>query len=86
MLFRSQAKTATLPASEYAIGRGILHPELLKLEAGGGAPDLLNFPPRYQGHETALASACGVREVRDVGLHAVWTWIKQALGFRPATA
>ena len=81
-----QARTATLPAGDYAIGRSILHPELLKLEADGGAPDLLNFPPRYQGHESALASACGVREVRDVGLRAAWTWIKQALGFGPATA
>jgi len=80
-----QARTATLPSGDYAIGRGILHPELLKLEADGGAPDILNFPPRYQGHETALASACGVQDVRDVGLRAAWTWIKQTLGFGPAT-
>jgi hypothetical protein len=78
-------KTATLPAGRYAIGRGLFHPELLRVE-GGSAPDLLNFPPRFKGHEEALSAACGATEVRDVGLCAALTWIKQAIGFGPGTA
>ena len=77
-------KTATLPAGRYAIGRGLFHPELLRVE-GESAPELLNFPPRFKSHEEALAAACGVREVRDVGLRAALTWIKQAIGLKPAT-
>lgn len=78
-------KTATLPAGCYAIGRGLFHPELLRVE-GESAPDLLNFPPRFKGHEEALSAACGATEVRDVGLRAALTWIKQAIGFGPGTA
>lgn len=73
-------KSATLPAGDYAIGRGLLHPELLQL-GGEATPDLLNFPPRYRGHEPALAAACGVREVRAVGFCAALAWIKGVLGF-----
>lgn len=78
-------KTATLPPGQYAIGRGLFHPELLRLE-GESAPDYLNFPPRFKGHEEALAQACGAVEVRDVGFLAAWSWIRQALGFGKATA
>ena len=38
------------------------------------------------GHEEALAAASGIREVRDVGFCAAWTWIKQAVGLSSATA
>lgn len=76
-------KTATLPSGRYAIGRGVIHPELLRIE-DESAPDLLNFPPRFKNHEDALAAACGAKEVRDVGLCAALTWIKQALGFGAA--
>ena len=78
-------KTAALPAGQYAIGRGLFHPELLRLE-GESATDYLNFPPRFKGHEEALAQACGAVEVRDVGLLAAWTWIKRAFGFAPTAA
>jgi hypothetical protein len=74
------AKTAALPAGRYAIGRGLFHPELLYLE-GESVPGYLNFPPRFKGHEEALAQACGAAGVHDVGLLAAWAWIRRALGF-----
>ena len=78
-------KSATLPAGRYAIGRGMFHPELLRVE-GDSESGCLNFPPRYKGHEEALAQICGAAEVRDVGLLAAWSWIKRAFGFGAAAA
>ena len=78
-------KVATLPAGRYAIGRGMFPPELLRLE-GESESGCLNFPPRYKGHEEALARICGATEVRDVGLLAAWSWIKRAFGFGAVAA
>jgi hypothetical protein len=64
-----------LPAGAYAIGRGLLHAELLRVE-GEGSIDLLDFPPRYRTHEDALRQACGLAEIRPVGWVAAWQWVK----------
>jgi len=76
-------RTITLPQGSHAIGRGVLHPELLITE-GESSEDILDFPPRYNTHEDALAAALNLREVRPVGLRAAIHWLKSLLGFGPA--
>lgn len=76
------ARQADLPEGRWAIGRGLVHPELLRCEVAGGDEhwtDLLDFPPRYAGHEDVLSRVHGIPEVRDVGLRAVWAWLRRSL-------
>jgi hypothetical protein len=77
------ARTITLPANRHAVGRGFLHPELLEVTAEG-TDDILDFPPRYNTHESNLASGLGLAEVHDVGLRAAISWLKELLGFGTA--
>jgi sulfur transfer protein SufE len=74
-----RARTLSLPSARHAIGRGYLYSELLVTD-GEDATDILDFPPRYVGHESALAEALGLSEIRDVGLRAVFAWIRRTLG------
>jgi hypothetical protein len=60
-------RTVELPAGHYAVGRGILYPELMKVE-GDTTKTLFILPPRYKGHEMELARSAGLTDVRDVGL------------------
>ena len=78
-------RTVELPEGRYAIGRGFFHPELL-VEEDGSWPDVINFPPRCQSHEEALASIYGLKEVQDVGFMAAWSWFKSLFGGAPAPA
>jgi hypothetical protein len=66
-----------------AIGKGLLHPEVLRTDSGDSV-DLLDLPPRYRGHEQAVAAALGIASVEDVGLMAAWNWLRGLLGLRPA--
>jgi len=72
-------RTLTLPGDQYVIGRGLFCPELDRV-AEGKTTALFIFPPRYSTHEDALARACGLKEVRDVGVlkgvKAAWKWCK----------
>jgi hypothetical protein len=68
-------RTLSLPAAPHAIGKGFFHSELLETR-GDESDDILNFPPRYNSHEEELGGALGVNEVRDVGLRAMWAWLK----------
>ena len=74
-----------LPAAPHAIGRGLLHSELL-VTNGEESDDILNFPPRYNTHEREVAEALGLGEVRDVGLRAMWAWMRSVFAGRPARA
>jgi hypothetical protein len=78
-------RSTTVPAGRHEIGRGLIHPELLRID-GDTSTCVLNFPPRFKGGEVALASACDAAGIREVGLRAAITWIKSALGFGSATA
>jgi hypothetical protein len=60
-------RTLKLPADHYAIGRGIIYPEIMKVE-GETALTRFILPPRYKGHEMELGRSAGITEVRDVGL------------------
>jgi hypothetical protein len=74
-----------LPTGAFAIGRGLIHPELIRAE-GETWTDLLTFPPRCCGHEEALQVACGLAEIRPVGWVAAWLWIKGLFGATPGSA
>lgn len=76
-------RSLALNPKEISIGRGLLHPEILSVE-GGETTDILDLPPRYRGHEEAVASALRVPTVQDVGLRAAWNWLRGLLGFRAA--
>ena len=67
-----------LPLGRYALGRGFFHPELLRLDSDpqSDAVEVLHFPPRYSGHEPLLGQAYGITEIREVGLRALWAWLR----------
>lgn len=70
-------RSVELPAARYVIGRGLIYPTLLQVE-GTKSRALFALPPRYRGHEEAVARIYGVQEIRDVGLlkglKAIWRW------------
>jgi hypothetical protein len=76
------SRTLTLPIGDYAIGRGMLHPELLDL-SGDQETTVLDFPPRCRTHEEDLNRLYGLHGVRDTGLRAVWGWLKELFGTKP---
>jgi len=80
-----QKKTLTLPQGKYAVGRGLLYPEIMTVE-GEEEKTMLLLPPRYKGHESDLAHAYNITDIRDVGLlkgfKAIWNWMKNLCGFR----
>ena len=69
------ARATPLPAQRLAVGRGLFHPEILDV-GNDSTRELLNLPPRFKGHEDAVAQIYGIPEIRDVGLRAAWTWLK----------
>jgi hypothetical protein len=82
-----KARTLTLPAGRYAVGRGLFYPEIMALEGEKETTTLL-LPPRYRTHEEEVSRAYGFGEVRDVGLlkgfKVIWRWVRS--GFRPQPA
>jgi hypothetical protein len=79
--------TLTLPATQYAAGKGMFFLEILQLD-GDNTRIALLLPPRYRGHEYELVAIYGLAGVRDTGLLAAWSWLKTVLGFKtkiPAT-
>ncbi|HXG46751.1 MAG TPA: hypothetical protein VNO52_03940 [Methylomirabilota bacterium] len=77
-------RAVALPTGEYSVGRGLLHPSLLRRE-GATRREVLWWPPRFSGHEEALARAFDLGGVEDAGLRrgarAVWNWFKSLCGF-----
>jgi hypothetical protein len=78
-----------LPPGNYAIGRGLVYPELMQVE-GQSTRTILDLSPRYRTHEAELAKIYGLGEVRETGVikgfKAVWKWFRGLLGVgdRPA--
>src|SRR5262249_16328229 len=77
------ARALTLPAGQYAVERGLVFPELLKID-GQSARSTVVLPPRYLSHEEELARIYGLSEVQEVpvlrGFKAAWRWLKQLIG------
>jgi hypothetical protein len=75
-------RALVLPEGNYAISRGLLYSQIMKVEARGLTSALL-LPPRYRGHEEELVPLYGLAGVREAGLRAAFRWLKESLGFRP---
>lgn len=71
-------RSVMMPAGQYAVGRGLICPEIMLVE-GEQTKSLLAMPPRYKNHEAEIAQIYGIRDVRDVGLlkglKAIWNWV-----------
>lgn len=83
-LVRSERRTA-LPADGLAVGCGMLWPTVEYRASAGQDRTLLTLPPRYCGHERAVADTYAIRELRDVGLRRGWALVKELFrGSAPA--
>jgi hypothetical protein len=83
------ARKVVLPAGRYAVGRGLVYPEILQLDDELQRA-ILALPPRYLSHEEELTRLYALEEPRDVGVikgfKAVWLWLKELFGVRPRPA
>jgi len=72
-------RTLTLPAGTYAVGRGLLNPDVVQLE-GEWTRSTLTLPPRCLTHEEEVARIYELAGVRDAGMiksfKALWSWVK----------
>jgi hypothetical protein len=75
------ARTLELPEGRYEAGCGALYSELLMVQ-GEDTRTILLLPPRYRGHETELVKTYRLAGTREVGLRAMWAWLKGMFGFR----
>ena len=75
-------RALTLPEGSYAIARGLLYSQIMRVE-GQGLTSAMLLPPRYRGHEDELVLIYGLAGVRDGGLRAAFRWLKESLGFKP---
>jgi hypothetical protein len=79
-------KILKLPNTNLAIGNGFLFPVLLR-ESDGKESALINFPPRYCGHESELAREYAL-PLRDVGVYrgmkAAWRWVRELISGKSA--
>ncbi len=74
-------RTLEFPEGNYAPGRGLFYSEILRLE-GEEAKTMILLPPRYRGHETELENIYSFSATREVGLRAMWAWLRRTLGFK----
>ena len=74
-------RTMELPEGNYAPGRGLFYSEILRIE-DDDAKTLILLPPRYRGHEEELEKIYGFSATHDVGLRAMWAWLRRTLGFK----
>ncbi|HLP00668.1 MAG TPA: hypothetical protein VK163_01490 [Opitutaceae bacterium] len=73
-------KQIELADQPLAVGRGLFYPTI-EATVGDGERTIILLPPRYKGHEDALARACGIEEITDVGLRRAWGVLKELVGF-----
>ena len=66
----------TLPEGQYAVGKGLVNSEILKIE-GEKARTVFLLPPRYREHEEELVKIYGLVDVRPIGLNAALKWLKE---------
>ncbi len=74
-------RSVELPEGSYEAGCGALYSELLLVQ-GDETRSICLLPPRYRGHEEELVKIYGLAGAREVGLRAMWTWLKGMFGFR----
>jgi hypothetical protein len=78
-------RTLVLPDGKYETGRGVFYSEILRVE-GDSAKTAMLLPPRYLGHEEAVAKIYNFAGTRDIGLRAAWAWFKNFFGGRTMSA
>ena len=74
-------RSVELPEGKYEAGCGAFYSELLVVY-GDDTRSICLLPPRYRGHEAELVKIYGLAGTRDVGLRAMWAWLKGMFGFR----
>lgn len=72
-------RTLILPEGTFEVGRGVFYSEILRIENSEAKTTLL-LPPRYLGHESEVAQIYRFAGTRDVGLRAIWAWVKSLFG------
>jgi hypothetical protein len=65
-----------LPEGQYAVGKGLVNSEILKIEGEKTRTTML-LPPRFRGHETEVVKVYGLIDVRPIGLSAAMKWLKE---------
>lgn len=78
-------RTLILPEGKYFVGKGAFFTEIQQAVDDDTKTALL-LPPRYRGDEEKLVSIYGLTDVRPIGLHAMWVWLKESLGFKAQPA
>lgn len=78
-------RTLTLPEGKYCVGKAVFYRSIEKLEGDSGS-NILLLPPRYRGHEEQLVKIYGLTGVRDIGLRAMWKWVKELFTGKPQPA
>ncbi|MCS7336628.1 MAG: hypothetical protein NZ739_00095 [Verrucomicrobiae bacterium] len=68
-----------LPEARYEVGRGMFYSEIIRVEEAD-VKTVFILPPRYRTHEHELAEMYGFAGVRPIGLRAVLSWLKSAMG------
>jgi hypothetical protein len=74
-------RTLEIPDGRYEAGRGLFYSEIVRVE-GDEAKTAILLPPRYLGHEEQLVKIYGFAGTRDVGVRAMWKWLKELFGFK----
>lgn len=80
--FVLRERRLTLPAGNYALGKGLIYSEIVRLD-GEGARCAFLLPPRYRSHEAELTTNYRLTGVREAGLRAAFAWLKDSLGLKP---
>ena len=71
-----QPRLMTLPEGQYAVGKGLVNSEIMRVQ-GEKAGTMVLLPPRYRNHEAELVKIYGLTDVRPIGLSAALKWLKE---------
>lgn len=75
-------RTLTLPAGKYAVGRGLIYSEIVRLEDADATTTVITLAPRYRTHEEELSSVYSLGGVQEIGVlkgfKAIWSWLQPA--------
>src|SRR5208282_425456 len=67
-------RTLTLLQGQYAVAKGLLYSEIVRVE-GGSLKSTILLPPRYRSHEEELVSVYGLTGVRVAGVRVAFRWL-----------
>jgi hypothetical protein len=81
-------RTMPLPVGRYAVGRGLIYPEILHLDDPLERASIM-LPPRYLGHEETVTQLYTLESPRDTGVikgfKTVWSWLRETFRGRKDT-